>query len=77
MKKILLVVPMFILTIACEREPVEYFDRNCYIPEEIGDTLATGEKIFWDCDWHSSWKDGDVEVIRNEDGSVRYIGRRK
>ena len=36
---------------------------ECEKPFDIPDTLASGEKIYWDCNWYSAYKEGNVKVL--------------
>ena len=36
---------------------------GCEIPFDIPDTLSNGQKTYWDCNWHSAYKEGRVDVL--------------
>lgn len=77
MKKILLVLfvlPLAFCTGKVEKEDI-VAEHVCTVPEEIGDTLVTGETIDWDCDWEASYKSGNVAVIRDDNGGVIIVAR--
>jgi hypothetical protein len=49
---------------------------ECERPSDIPDTLATGEKVHWDCNWNMDYNAGNVKVIYNKDGSPKAIYRK-
>jgi hypothetical protein len=48
---------------------------ECAVPEGIPDTLATGEKVEWDCDWRFAHVNGNVHFLWNDDGSLRAYAK--
>jgi hypothetical protein len=47
------------------------FSYECKKPFDIPDTLTTGEKIDWDCEWQAAYNDGDVKVIYTDKDSTK------
>lgn len=77
MKKIMIVAMMVMALIACDTDNSNYepFDYTCSLPKGIPDTLATGEKINWNCNWNRAWMEGRVEFVMNDDSTVRLVKR--
>lgn len=79
MKKLFLIL-ILAFAVSCEpKEKVDDFKNpayECERPSDIPDTLSDGTEVYWDCDWYSSYKNGDVFVIYNENGAATTIGRR-
>jgi hypothetical protein len=80
MRRLFLLTVLFLFascTFFENREPEVSYDKiyECAIPEDIPKTLHDGTKISWDCDWASSYRDGNVYVIYAKDGRVLSVAR--
>lgn len=77
MKKLIgiLLIGGFTMMACTSGTPTEAITYECTTPEEYGDTLATGETIYWDCDWEASYKADNVGAMRNDDGVPTMIYR--
>ncbi|MFW9948499.1 MAG: hypothetical protein ACFFKA_00060 [Candidatus Thorarchaeota archaeon] len=77
MKKLFLVLMIIgIAVFSCDSpstEPIEPI--GCVKPVDIPDTLVTGEKVDWDCNWQASYNAGNVHVIRDNNGGAKMIYR--
>jgi hypothetical protein len=77
MKKILMIFGITLTLVTCTH--MESNKNNvvhtyeCSLPSEIPDTLATGEKIDWDCNWNSAYNSGRVKLVWNADGTLYYL----
>ncbi len=77
MKKTIIFIALIVTFVSCEnfkdkpsKHPHTY---ECEKPSDIPDTLATGEKVDWDCDWNMAYNDGLVKVKYNADGTPRAV----
>jgi len=79
MKRMIALMVISIATlITCtspENTPECEIDYTCEFPSDQPDTLSTGEKIYWDCDWEASYKADNVKFIKNEDGEITMVIR--
>jgi len=74
---ILILIPFTLIMCTTPSIDPHNIDYDCLeVPGEFGDTLATGEKIDWNCSWEASYKVGNVGVIRNDDGNVVMVYRK-
>ena len=77
MKKLFIILLLPIVS-CVHTEPTSKAPVNrpdCEIPSDLPDTLCTGEEIDWDCDWQSSYINGNVKTIKGQDGCVEMIYR--
>ena len=77
-KSIIAVIIAFLAIVAFssihkDRPSAHPYTYECEKPLDIPDTLGTGEKVNWDCEWHGKYNNGDVKVYYNEDGTTKAI----
>ena len=78
MRKILVIMIMGTMLTMCTTPnvPQDEIGLTCELPSEFPDTLATGEKIEWDCDWEASYRAGNVGSITDDNGNVTMMYRK-
>ena len=77
MKKLLMIFGITLVLVACthldSNKNNTVYDHECHLPDEIPDTLATGESIDWDCNWQSAYNSDRVKLVWNADGTLSHL----
>lgn len=78
MKKLILILAVVVLTGCANDRPPHIEDpHHCYRPDDIPETLVTGETIYWDCVWQEAYNDGRVQVVHDSNGDVIAVAKLK
>lgn len=77
--KILKLVSLIILMTACSSPP-NHQSASVYVcdelPSEIPKVWPSGDSVTWDCQWNDSYKAGEVTVIFDSTGNLKYLFRK-